>query len=100
MGKSRFDSETSQRRRSSAKVYDEPKSSSVVIDRKPEKPIGSDVIVSTTDVSNNSVTVSVIYPERTGEPLLSRSQPKRKREGDASLDRLSFQSSIVPGERI
>jgi len=99
MGKSRFDSETSQRKRSSAKVYEEPKSSAV-IDRKPEKPIGSDVIVSTTDVSNNSVTVSVIYPERTGEPPLSRSQPKRKREGDASLDRLPFQSSVVPGERI
>jgi len=98
MGKSRFDTETSQRKRSSAKVYEEPKSSAV-IDRKPEKTIGSDVIVSTTDVLNNSVTVSVIYPERTGEPL-SRSQAKRKREGDASLGTLPFQSSVVPGERI
>ncbi|RLU16495.1 hypothetical protein DMN91_010563 [Ooceraea biroi] len=98
MEKNRFDSETSQRKRSSGQVYEESKSSGV-IDRKPEKPIGTDVIVSNTDVSNNSVTVSVIYPERTAEPL-SRNQTKRKREGDMSLDRFSFQSSLMPGERI
>jgi len=72
-----------------------------VIDRDPEKPIGTDVIISNTDVSDNSVTVSVICPERTPE-LFSKNQPKRKREGDASLDRYSFQSSVfaVSGEEI
>lgn len=64
-----------------------------MIDCEPEKPIGTDVIVSNTDVSNNSVTVSVICSERTPEPF-SRNHPKRKREGDTSLDRLSFQSDI------
>lgn len=98
MEENRFDSGTAQRERSSAKVYEESKSSGV-IDRKPEKAMGTDVIVSNTDISNNSVTVSVIYPERTAEPL-SRNQPKRKRDGDPSLDRLPFQSSVVPGERI
>lgn len=69
-----------------------------MIDRESEKPIGTDVIVSNTDISDNSVTVSVICPERTPEPF-SRTQPKRKREGDASLDRFSLQSD-VSGERI
>lgn len=69
-----------------------------MIDCESEKPIGTDVIVSNTDVSNNSVTVSVICSERTPEPF-SRNRPKRKREGDASLDRLSFQSDIS-GKRI
>lgn len=72
-----------------------------MIDREPEKPIGTDVIVSNTDVSDNSVTVSVICPERTAEPF-SRNHPKRKRKDDASLDKFSFQSdvSIVSGERV
>lgn len=64
-----------------------------MIDRKLEKPIGADVIVSNTDISDNSVTVSVICPERTPE-LFTRNQPKRKREGSALLDRSSFQSSV------
>ncbi|XP_067216325.1 uncharacterized protein [Linepithema humile] len=91
LGKNRFDAEISQKKRSS-KVYGESKSSGV-IDRKLEKPIGTDVIVSNTDISDNSVTVSVICPERTPE-LFTRNQPKRKREDDASLDRSSFQSSV------
>jgi len=84
--------EISQKKRSS-KVYGESKSSDV-IDRKLEKPLGTDVIVSNTNISNNSVTVSVIYPEKAPE-LFTKNQPKRKREGDASLDRSPFQSSIV-----
>lgn len=70
-------------------------------DREPEKPIGTDVIVSNTDVSDNSVTVSVICPERIPEPF-SRTQPKRKRESNASVDRFSLQSgvSVVSGEGI
>lgn len=71
-------------------------------DREAEKPIGTDVIVSNTNVSDNSVTVSVICPERTPE-LFSRNQPKRKREGEnASLERFSFQSdaSAISGKEI
>ncbi|XP_011866141.1 PREDICTED: uncharacterized protein LOC105561086 [Vollenhovia emeryi] len=88
-GKNRSGSEISRSKRFSSKVCEEPRSSGVT-DREPEKPIGTDVIVSNTGISDNSVTVSVICPERTPEPF-SRNQPKRKYEGDASLDRFSFQ---------
>lgn len=101
LGKNRSSSEISQSKRFSSRVYEEPRSSGVT-DREPEKPIGTDVIVSNTDVLDNSVTVSVICPERTSE-LLSRNQPKRKCEGEnASLDRFSFQNdaSAVSGEEI
>ncbi|XP_036151369.1 uncharacterized protein LOC118648907 [Monomorium pharaonis] len=100
LGENRSGSEISQNKRFSSEVYEEPRPSGV-IDRELEKPIGTDVIVSNTDVSDNSVTVSVICPERTPE-LFSKNQPKRKREGDAPLDRFSLQSGVsaVAGERI
>lgn len=93
-------SEITPSKRFPSKVYEEPRPSGV-IDREPEKPMGTDVIVSNTDVSDNSVTVSVICPERAPE-LFSRSQPKRKRElGDVSLGRYTFPSDVpaVSGER-
>lgn len=94
-------SEISQRKIISSEVYEESRSSDV-IDRKSEKRIGADVIVSNTDVSDNSVTVSVICPERTPELFNKNFQPKRKREDDTSLDRSSFQShvSVASGERL
>lgn len=91
----------SQKKRFSSKVYDESKSLNV-IEHKTEKPIGTDVIVSNTDAMDNSVTVSVICPERTPEPFNRNQQPKRKREGDVPLDRSSYQSnvSVASGDRI
>jgi len=90
-----------QKKRFSCKIYDKSKSLSVV-DHKSEKPIGTDVIVSNTDAMDNSVTVSVICPERTPELSNRSQQPKRKREGDVPLDKASFQSSIsvTLGDRI
>ncbi|XP_070516687.1 uncharacterized protein [Cardiocondyla obscurior] len=91
------DAEISQSKRFSSQIRERPRSSSVT-DCESEKPIGTDVIVSNTDVSDNSVTVSVICPERAREPF-SRNQPKRKQEVDASPDRFTFQSCAVSGER-
>ncbi|XP_018313896.1 uncharacterized protein [Mycetomoellerius zeteki] len=93
LGKNRSSSDISQSKGFSSKVYEEARSSGVT-DHEPEKPIGTDVIVSNTDISDNSVTVSVICPERTPE-LFSKNQSKRKRKDDASrLDRFSHQSDI------
>ncbi|KAL0118406.1 hypothetical protein PUN28_009219 [Cardiocondyla obscurior] len=95
------DAEISQSKRFSSQIRERPRSSSVT-DCESEKPIGTDVIVSNTDVSDNSVTVSVICPERAREPF-SRNQPKRKQEVDASPDRFTFQSCAVsaasPGKK-
>ncbi|KYN01258.1 hypothetical protein ALC62_07877 [Cyphomyrmex costatus] len=92
LGKNRSSSDSLQSKGFSSKVYEEPRPSDVT-DREPEKPIGTDVIVSNTDISDNSVTVSVICPEKTPE-LFRRNQSKRKREDDASLDKFSHQSDI------
>lgn len=73
------------------------------IDSNPEEPIGTEVIVSNTDVSDNSVTVSVICPERSPRQFPSKNQLKRKRDGDVPPDRSSpFPStiSVASGERI
>lgn len=92
----------SQKKRFSSKVYDESKSLNVTENHKSEKPIGTDVVVSNTDAMDNSVTVSVICPERTSELFNRNQQSKRKREGDVQLDRSSFQSnvSVASGDRI
>ncbi|XP_018357548.1 PREDICTED: uncharacterized protein LOC108757585 [Trachymyrmex cornetzi] len=93
LGKNRSSLDISQSKGFSSKIYEEPRPSDVT-NHEPEKPIGTDVIVSNTDISDNSVTVSVICPERSPE-LFCRNQPKRKREDDASrLDRFSHQSDI------
>ncbi|XP_072744492.1 uncharacterized protein [Anoplolepis gracilipes] len=92
-GKNQSSSEMLQKKRFSSKVYDESKSLNV-IDHKSEKPIGTDVIVSNTDATDNSVTVSVICPERTHELFSRNQQSKRKCESDVALDRSSFQSSV------
>ncbi|XP_070163583.1 uncharacterized protein [Polyergus mexicanus] len=93
LGKNQSSSEVSQKKRFSSKVYDELKSLNV-IDPKSEKPIGTDVVVSNTDTMDNSVTVSVICPERTPELFNRNQQSKRKREGDVQLDRSSFQNNV------
>ncbi|EGI59859.1 hypothetical protein G5I_11954 [Acromyrmex echinatior] len=82
LGKNRSSLDISQSKGFSSKIYEEPRPSGVT-NHEPEKPISTDVIVSNTDISDNSVTVSVICPERTPE-LFCRNQPKRKREDAAA----------------
>ncbi|KYM84886.1 hypothetical protein ALC53_05035 [Atta colombica] len=97
LGKNRSSLDISQSKGFSNKIYEEPRPSGVT-NHEPEKPISTDVIVSNTDISDNSVTVSVICPERTPE-LFCRNQPKRKREDAAassSKKRGSDDQSIFP----